>query len=98
MDRDRVHVDALLGNVKMSGVLYLQEAKAMKTVKQHAKYTIVQRGDSRYAVRSKSKQRGKKWINGDDKVTILAEEGLLTKPQAKAKPKPATEDAFSEPQ
>jgi len=65
----------------------------MKTVKQTAEYTIVQRKDNRYAVRGKDK----KWINGDAKVEILAKEGLIQQPAPKPAPEPeetpATEGA-----
>lgn len=60
----------------------------MKVVKQTADYTIVQRRDSRYAVRGQDK----KWINGDAKVEILVKEGLLTKPAAKTESQPAAEE------
>lgn len=53
----------------------------MKTVKRAAEYTILKRGDERYAVRGKDK----KWINGDAKVEILVKEGLLAE-QPKGKP------------
>ena len=46
---------------------------AMKIVKKTADYTIYQRGDERYAVQDASKTA----INGDDKVRILVEEGLI---------------------
>lgn len=39
----------------------------MKTVKQAAEYTVLERRDGRYAVRGKDK----KWINGEAKVEIL---------------------------
>ena len=56
----------------------------MKVVKHTAEYTILQRGDGRYAVRGKDK----KWINGDPKVEILVNEGLVTKQAPKAAPEP----------
>ena len=46
---------------------------AMKVVKKTDEYTIYQRGDQRYAV----KDVGKKPVNGDDKIRILVEAGLL---------------------
>jgi len=58
----------------------------MKTVKQHAEYTVFQRRDGRYAVRAKHRKKGRSWINGDEKVEILAKEGLVAKPAPKAKP------------
>ena len=45
----------------------------VKVVKKTPEYTIYQRGDERYAV----KDANKKPVNGDEKVRILAEEGLL---------------------
>ena len=47
---------------------------AMKVVKKTADYTIYQRGDERYAVQDANKRQ----VNGDEKVRILVEEGLLT--------------------
>jgi len=64
----------------------------MKTVKQHAEYTIFKRRDGRYAVRAKHRKKGKSWINGDEKVEILAKEGLVAKPQSKAEPEPEQEE------
>ena len=57
----------------------------MKTIKKTAEYTILKRTDGRYAVQGNNK----KFINGEDKVKILTEEGLLTVPA----PKPAEPDA-----
>ena len=45
----------------------------MKLVKATDEYSIYARGDDRYAV----KDSAKKPINGDDKVRILVEEGLI---------------------
>ena len=45
----------------------------MKVVKKTSEYTIYQRRDNRYAIVNTKK----KAINGDDKVKILADEGLL---------------------
>lgn len=59
----------------------------MKTVKQAAEHTVLERRDGRYAVRGKDK----KWINGEAKVEILVKEGLLKKEKPKAKPKPEAE-------
>lgn len=58
----------------------------MKTVKKTADYTVMQRGDGRYAVRGDNK-----WINGEAKVELLVKEGLLTRPEPK--PAPAPEEA-----
>ena len=46
---------------------------AMKLVKKTEDYTIYQRGDNRYAVQDASKTT----LNGEDKVRILVEEGLI---------------------
>lgn len=67
----------------------------MKTVKQHAAYTIFQRRDGRHAVRAKHGKKGKSWLNGDDKVEVLAREGLITKPQPKTAPEPGENEASS---
>lgn len=64
----------------------------MKTVKQAAEYTVLERRDGRYAVRGKDK----KWINGEAKVEILVKEGFLKKEKPKAKPKPEAEAASAE--
>ncbi|HSH43830.1 MAG TPA: hypothetical protein VK973_17040 [Arenicellales bacterium] len=61
----------------------------MKTVKQTAEYTIVQRRDNRYAVRGADK----KWINGEAKVEILVKEGLIKEPPRKAAPEPEADSA-----
>jgi len=45
----------------------------MKLVKKTDDYSIFQRGDERYAV----KDAAKKAVNGEDKVRILLEEGLI---------------------
>lgn len=57
----------------------------MKLVKKTAEYSIFERKDKRHAVRSTTF----KWINGEEKVTILQKEGLLKKPE----PKPAEPEA-----
>jgi RNA binding exosome subunit len=65
---------------------------AMKLVKKTDEYSIYLRGDKRYAV----EDAAKKPVNGDDKVRILAAEGLL-KVAAPAKvEEPAAEDAPAE--
>ena len=71
---------------------------AMKIVKKTADYTIYQRGDERYAVQDSSQAA----INGDDKVRILVEEGLI-KAAVPAEPveevaeeEPAAEEAAAE--
>ena len=60
----------------------------MEQVKQVGDYTIYKKRSGRYGVRAKDK----KWVNGDEKVTILLKEGLITAPKQKAKSEPA-EDA-----
>ena len=52
----------------------------MKVVKRTAEFTIYQKRSERYAVQSAAK----KWINGDDKLRILIEAGLVKE----AAPKP----------
>ena len=49
---------------------------AMKLVKKTDEYSIFQRSDERYAVKDAKKNP----INGDDKVRILVEEGLVKAP------------------
>ncbi len=56
----------------------------MKLVKKTAEYAIFERNDKRYAIQAK----GRKWINGEEKVAILQAEGLLKKPEPKAEPEP----------
>ncbi len=46
---------------------------AMKLVKKTDDYSIYARGDDRYAVKDAAKNP----VNGDDKVRILVEEGLI---------------------
>jgi len=53
----------------------------MKLIKKTAEYTIFQRRDNRYAIKTKSG-----WVNGDAKVEILYKEELLKKPEPKAEP------------
>ena len=65
----------------------------MKVAKKTAEYTIFQRRDNRYAVCDTEK----KWVNGDDKVKILMQEGLMKKPEPKAaKPDPEAVEGGSE--
>ncbi len=63
----------------------------MQVEKKTAEYTVFKRADGRYAVQGKDK----KFINGDDKVKILIEEGLLTAPAPKAE-EPVAEEAATE--
>lgn len=57
---------------------------SMKLVKKTAEYSIFQRGDERYAVKGSTK----KAINGDEKIRILLEEGLIKVAVAPAEPEP----------
>jgi hypothetical protein len=59
----------------------------MKLVKKTADYSIYQRRDNRYAVQDGDK----KAVNGDDKVRILVEEGLVTVPVARVEEAPVEE-------
>lgn len=60
----------------------------MQLVKKTADYTIYQKRSKRYAVRDAEK----KWVNGDEKITILLKEKLVK--VAAAKPK--VEEAAAE--
>jgi hypothetical protein len=65
----------------------------MQIVKKTAEYTVFKRADGRHAVQGNDK----KFINGEDKVKILTEEGLLTAPTPKpAEPEAAEETASEE--
>lgn len=64
----------------------------MKQVKKTAEYTIFERNDKRHAIKGSNG----KFINGDDKIAILQEMGLLKKPAPKPKEEPAAEDAPAE--
>jgi len=67
---------------------------AMKLVKKTDEYTILQRSDNRYAVKDANKNP----VNGDEKVRILVEEGLIKAavPAAPAEEAPAEEAAEEE--
>lgn len=54
----------------------------MKLVKKTPEYSIYQRGDERYAVQDAKR----KPVNGDEKVSILAAEGLVKAPAPKPAP------------
>ena len=56
----------------------------METVKKTKEHTIVKKRSGRYAVRTPKGQ----WINGDDKLAVLAAAGLTTAPAKKAPPAP----------
>ena len=63
---------------------------AMTLVKKTNEYSIYKRGDERYAVKNAHSAA----VNGDDKVAILLQEGLIEAPKVKApEPEPETEDA-----
>ncbi|MEP0203328.1 MAG: hypothetical protein ABJ084_03195 [Halioglobus sp.] len=64
---------------------------AMKLVKKTDDYSIYQRGDKRYAVEDASKSA----VNGEEKVRILVEEGLITVSVA-AEPEAAVEEVAEE--
>ena len=64
--------------------------KGLKVAKKTAEYAILKRVDGRYAVKSVNN----KFINGDDKVTVLIAEGLRSAPAPKSD-EPAAEEAAS---
>ena len=57
----------------------------MKVVKKTAEYSIFQKRSGRHAVRAANGS----YVNGDEKLTILAGAGLANKPEKKAEPAPA---------
>lgn len=59
---------------------------AMTLVKKTAEYSIYKRGDDRFAVKNAHRMP----VNGDDKVAILLQQGLIEAPKTKA-PEPAAE-------
>jgi hypothetical protein len=52
----------------------------MNKLKTTSDHTIYEKRSGRYAV----KDRNKRWVRGDDKVTVLRAEGLLKTPEPKA--------------
>ena len=66
----------------------------METVKKTKEHTILKKRSGRFAVRGVDG----KWLNGDDKVAVLADAGLVAKPAKKAPPpaEPAAEEAAPE--
>ncbi len=64
----------------------------MKVVKQTAEYTIIQKRNNRYGVRGADR----KWINADEKVRILLEQGLIKVTAPAAPAEEATEEAAEE--
>ncbi len=65
---------------------------AMKLVKTTDTHRIYQRGDDRYGV----KTAGRKAVNGEEKVAVLAAEGLIKVPAPKAVEKATEEPAAEE--
>ena len=59
----------------------------MKVVKKTDEWKILQKRSGRYAVQ----QASGNFLNGDDKLKILAAEGLAAKPAEKAPPKAEAE-------
>lgn len=73
----------------------------MQLVKKTAEYTVYQKRSEKYAVRSNLGT--KPWVNGNDKVKILVEEGLLkvpmpvsATPEAEAPAEEAAEEKVAE--
>ena len=64
----------------------------MKQAKKTAEYTIFKRRDGRYAV----KGANSKWVNGDEKVSILQKEGLAKKPEPKKAEEPAKDESSAD--
>jgi hypothetical protein len=62
----------------------------METVKTTDNYTIIKKRSGRYGVMTNKK----KWINGDEKAKILADEGLIK--LSVAAPAPVEEEASTE--
>lgn len=61
---------------------------AMTLVKKTDEYSIYKRGDDRFAVKNAHRLP----VNGDDKVAILLQEGLISAPAVKApEPEPEAE-------
>ena len=59
-------------------------SERMKVVKKTDEWSIFQKRSGRYAVRAANGS----YVNGDEKLTILAGEGLAKKPEKKAEPAP----------
>jgi hypothetical protein len=69
----------------------------MKLVKKTSEYTVLQRRDGRYAVQGSNKSP----VNGDEKIKILAAEGLLkvavpAAPEPEVVEEPVAEEAAAE--
>ncbi|MEQ8517201.1 MAG: hypothetical protein RIC38_16505 [Chromatocurvus sp.] len=66
---------------------------AMTLVKKTDEYSIYKRGDDRFAVKNAHRMP----VNGDDKVAILLQEGLIAAPAVKApEPEPEVEATEAE--
>ena len=59
----------------------------MEVVKKTENYVIIKKRSGRYGVRSTAG----KWINGDEKIKILSEAGLVKAAPVKAPEEPAEE-------
>jgi hypothetical protein len=64
----------------------------MTVVKKTTQYKIIKRRDNRFAVKNADGRP----VNGEDKVAILQEEGLLAKPEPKPEPVAEVEEAPAE--
>lgn len=64
----------------------------MKVIKKTADYLITQRKDKRYAV----KDSNKKPVNGDEKIRILVQEGLIEVKVKAPEPEPEVAEAVEE--
>lgn len=62
---------------------------ALKLIKKTESHRIYQRGDNRYAV----KDAERKPVNGEEKVAVLAAEGLIKVPAPKPAEEPVEEGA-----
>jgi hypothetical protein len=67
------------------------QEKVMKVVASTDEYTVIEKRNGRYAVRTS----GRRWINGDEKVAILLEHKLITAAAPKA-PEPEAADEPAE--
>jgi hypothetical protein len=82
-----VPAPVLARNLSISG----EKSMAMKLVKKTEQYAIYQRNDDRYAVKNADNDA----VNGEEKVRILLEEGLI-KVSAPAAPEEVVEEAAAE--
>lgn len=65
---------------------------ALKLIKKTESHRIYQRGDNRYAV----KDAERKPVNGEEKVAVLAAEGLIKVPAPKPAEEPVEEEGADE--